>query len=226
MSVVFTKFLYKDGSVFPHSMFTEHMITNCTADQWWNTIMVRANLNDDTPTFNFAKLIKSLHLCPASSAGIERWFSTVGFVWSKVRNRLGVNKAHKLASVFRGLRETEKQQKKKGSADKASDHQAAGYSAGSTNSGCVDEESLDFEGNDDVFEFGDLFEEEVDINVDDIDEPESLNVEADSDDPFSFPTPGTSSSNSHGRRPKRQRQLPSSSSDEEFHGFASQPDDV
>ena len=99
MSVLFTKFLYNVVSVYPHSMFTEHMINNCTADQWWNTIMVRAKLNDDTPTFEFAKMIKSLHLCPASFAGIKCWFSTVGFVWSKVCNHLGVKKAHKLAFV-------------------------------------------------------------------------------------------------------------------------------
>ena len=45
-----------------------------------------------------------LHSCPASSAGIERWFSTVGFIWSKTRNNLGVDKAQKLATVYRALR--------------------------------------------------------------------------------------------------------------------------
>ncbi len=201
-------------------MFKEPMINNCTADQWWNTITIRASLNGDTDTFNFAQMIKSLHLCPASSAGIERWFSTVGFVWSKIRNRLGVKKAHKLASVFRGLREAEKQHKK---ANKAPDHQAAGYS-GSTNSVCVGEESSDYEVNDDdVFEVGDIFEDEVDFNVDDIEEPKSLNVEP--DDPSSSPAPGVSSRNSQG--PRRKRQLsPTSSDDEEFHGWGSQPDDV
>ena len=33
----------------------------------------------------FARFLESLHSCPASSAGIERWFSTVWFIWSKNR---------------------------------------------------------------------------------------------------------------------------------------------
>ena len=41
----------------------------------------------------FIELMQALHSCPASSAGIEHWFSTLGFVWSQVRNRLGVEKA-------------------------------------------------------------------------------------------------------------------------------------
>ena len=72
-------------------------------------------------------------------------------------------------------------------ADKAPDHQDAGYS-GSTNSVWVGEESSDNEGNDDVFDLGDLFGDVLDINVDDI--------------------------------------LHNSIDDEDFHGFASQSDDV
>ena len=53
----------------------------------------------------FLELMQALHSCPASSAGIERWFSTVGFVWSEVRNRLGVEKAKKLSFCYRMLRE-------------------------------------------------------------------------------------------------------------------------
>jgi hypothetical protein len=48
-----------------------------------------------------------LHSSPASSASIERWFSTVGFIWSKTRNRLGVEKAKKLSAIFKATREKE-----------------------------------------------------------------------------------------------------------------------
>lgn len=68
---------------------------------WWTLIMRRTSFDK---TREFAAFIKALHSCPASSAGIERWFSTVGFVWSKNRNRLGVEKAKKLATVYRALR--------------------------------------------------------------------------------------------------------------------------
>ena len=52
----------------------------------------------------FARFMMGLQACPTSSAGIERWFSTVGFVWSKTRNRLGLQKAEKLATCYRALR--------------------------------------------------------------------------------------------------------------------------
>ena len=46
---------------------------------------------------------------PPSSAGLERVFSSLGFVHSDVRNRLGHEKATKLAFVMRALRSKEKQ---------------------------------------------------------------------------------------------------------------------
>lgn len=65
----------------------------------------------------FCQFLIQLHQCPASSAGIERWFSTVGFIWSKVRNRLGVEKAKKLATIYRALRPEPQPAKKKATAD-------------------------------------------------------------------------------------------------------------
>ena len=41
---------------------------------------------------------------PPSSAGIERVFSSLGYVHSDVRNRLGQEKAAKLAFVLRALK--------------------------------------------------------------------------------------------------------------------------
>ena len=48
-------------------------------------------------------LIISLLTAVASSASVERIFSTFGFVHSAVRNRLGIEKAGKLVFLFRVL---------------------------------------------------------------------------------------------------------------------------
>ena len=39
----------------------------------------------------------------ASSAGVERIFSTFGFIHSKIRNRLGTEKAGKLVFIYKLL---------------------------------------------------------------------------------------------------------------------------
>uniref|UniRef100_A0A8D9FE05 HAT C-terminal dimerisation domain-containing protein n=1 Tax=Cacopsylla melanoneura TaxID=428564 RepID=A0A8D9FE05_9HEMI len=49
------------------------------------------------------QLAEQLCTAVASSAGIERLFSTFGLVLSRVRNRLGTEKAAKLVTIFRGL---------------------------------------------------------------------------------------------------------------------------
>ena len=54
----------------------------------------------------FCEYISKLHNCPASSGSIKRIFSTFGFVWSKVRNRLGSDKAQKLVKIYRFYRNT------------------------------------------------------------------------------------------------------------------------
>ena len=48
-------------------------------------------------------LAEQLLTARASSAGIERIFSTFGFVHSKIRNRLGTNKAGKLVFLYKLL---------------------------------------------------------------------------------------------------------------------------
>ena len=77
-----------------------------SADQWWSIKLKQFERAKDFDGAEFARFMVGLHSCVASSAGIERWFSTIGFVWSKVRNRLGFKKAEKLATVYRGLRGT------------------------------------------------------------------------------------------------------------------------
>jgi len=48
-------------------------------------------------------IAKRLHSTVASSAGIERIFSSFGIVHTTLRNRLGVEKSSKLVSVFKSL---------------------------------------------------------------------------------------------------------------------------
>ena len=70
-----------------------------------------ASQNLVSPTLNVStggqwhiKFALQLMGAPASSASIERVFSTFGLVHSKLRNRLGVERASKLVFCYRMLR--------------------------------------------------------------------------------------------------------------------------
>ena len=52
----------------------------------------------------FSDFANNLLSCPASSASIERIFSNFAFVHTKVRNRLGIEKASNLVFCYRMLR--------------------------------------------------------------------------------------------------------------------------
>jgi len=54
-------------------------------------------------TAEFCRLMRGLHSAPASSASLERVFSTSGHVWSKQHNSLGPDKAEKLVKAYRYL---------------------------------------------------------------------------------------------------------------------------
>ena len=53
---------------------------------------------------DLCELAYKLMAMPASSASIERVFSNFGLIQSKLRNRLGVQKAAKLVACYRILR--------------------------------------------------------------------------------------------------------------------------
>lgn len=48
-------------------------------------------------------LVTKLFTASASSAGVERIFSSYGLVHSKLRHRLGIQKSSKLVSIFKSL---------------------------------------------------------------------------------------------------------------------------
>ena len=100
MSIENIIFLFLTFQYFSYKQFT--------AAQWWTLKLKQFEREEDLDGAKFARFMIGLHSCVASSAGIERWFSTIGFVWSKVRNRLGFKKAEKLAAVYRGLRSCKK----------------------------------------------------------------------------------------------------------------------
>lgn len=52
---------------------------------------------------NVMQIMIQLHTAVCSTAGLERVFSTFGFVQSKTRNRLGIHKAAKLVTIFKTL---------------------------------------------------------------------------------------------------------------------------
>ena len=104
----FFSLLSIENIIFLFLTFQYFSYKQFTAAQWWTLKLKQFEREEDLDGAKFARFMIGLHSCVASSAGIERWFSTIGFVWSKVRNRLGFKKAEKLAAVYRGLRSCKK----------------------------------------------------------------------------------------------------------------------
>ena len=69
---------------------------------WWKGISRLCGLSEE-----FQDVVVRIHSVAASSASIERLFSSFGYVHSKIRNRLGVEKASKLVSCYTTLRDAE-----------------------------------------------------------------------------------------------------------------------
>lgn len=76
-------------------MFSDEIIKNVTAVQWWKS-------QEEVPEIKQVLPIVIPILCAcASSADIERVFSSYGLVHSDIRNRLGNDKAAKLVFLFK-----------------------------------------------------------------------------------------------------------------------------
>ena len=90
----------KDSKRFPGSMF-EKIVETISLSEWWSIVSKRnERMTEGKLPEGFAEFLAKLHTCTASSGSIERIFSSFGLIWSKVRNRLGSDKAHKLVKVY------------------------------------------------------------------------------------------------------------------------------
>ena len=106
----FLAFKIKDSQLFPENMFNKDVIElyKDAPAKWW--VLIERNtqkfkkLPDGFCTY-FAQLLS----CPPSSASIERVFSTFGNIWTKLRNRLGAEKAGKLVKIQRFLKKNIKE---------------------------------------------------------------------------------------------------------------------
>jgi len=96
-------FKIQDDSIYPASMFTESIIATFSASKWWQLMQKKTEKTNRLPA-EFCHLMMGLHSAPSSSASLERVFSTFGLIWSKLRNRLGPEKAAKLVKVYQYLR--------------------------------------------------------------------------------------------------------------------------
>lgn len=114
----------KDPDIFPPSMFAESLLKDphMSAAKWWLIMSHHFETNlsrcgDPDPDdeiltrqreqyirlIDVSKFLIKLHSCPASSASLERTFSTFGYIWSSLRNKLGAEKVIKLVKIHRFL---------------------------------------------------------------------------------------------------------------------------
>lgn len=97
-------FKIKDNDFYPSSMFRKEVL-ELSALKWWQILKQKNNKTHKFPD-EFLEFMIGLMSCPASSASIERMFSTYGLVWSKLRNRLGSERAFMLVKIYKILRRT------------------------------------------------------------------------------------------------------------------------
>ncbi|XP_073506891.1 uncharacterized protein [Phyllobates terribilis] len=85
-------FRAKGGTIQEIYMFAEDILRKVTPVNWWKSLK---RLDLET-----VQVMISLLTAVASSAGVERIFSSFGLIHSKLRNRLGPNKAGKIVFLF------------------------------------------------------------------------------------------------------------------------------
>ena len=93
----------KDANCFPTYLFNDSVKTSISAANWWRIIETKEKVFKIA--CKFCKIfLWQLHTFPASSGSIERFFSPFGIIWSKIRNRLGREKAEMLEQLYRHSR--------------------------------------------------------------------------------------------------------------------------
>ena len=88
-----------DSLPIPKTLVHESVISKTIPKVWWSSIE-RSNSVNKT----LCQLAMKLLSMPSSSASLERVFSNFGVIQTKLRNRLGLQKAAKLVFCYRFLR--------------------------------------------------------------------------------------------------------------------------
>lgn len=86
---------------FDGPLMSEKMMKSLTAIHWWKAFQDTKQLLSKKEEY----IIQQHLTARATSASIERTFSTFGYVHSKTRNRLGTEKTAKLVFLFKQLNE-------------------------------------------------------------------------------------------------------------------------
>lgn len=81
---------------FHQFLFDSDIVNKVNPIDWW-----KSQIENDGFEKNILGMISQLFTAQASSASVERIFSTFGLVHSKLRNRLGTDKAGKLVFLFK-----------------------------------------------------------------------------------------------------------------------------
>ena len=92
----------RDDSVLPASVFNVGSKNLLQPVKFWQHV-IKCVQNEGAK--KFFGLMARLSVCPSSSAGLERVFSSFGLVHTKLRNRLTNVKVAKLVKVYVNLRE-------------------------------------------------------------------------------------------------------------------------
>lgn len=85
---------------FPRYLFGEQFRTTSSMT-WWRTVNMSGSNWPDFDHQKFIEHCEQLLTAVAATAGLERIFSSFGIVQSKLRNRLGNEKASKLVFMFK-----------------------------------------------------------------------------------------------------------------------------
>lgn len=88
----------QDAERFPKHLLLSTTLEEMSAQSWWKAMATLTNIDKSCVDF-----CETLMMLPASSACIERSFSTLSDIITKRRNRLCVDTAQKLCVVNRKL---------------------------------------------------------------------------------------------------------------------------
>ena len=92
----------RDDSILPSSVFDLESKNLLQPVKFWQYVAMCVQIEGAKKFFG---LMARLSVCPSSSAGLERVFSSFGLVHNKLRNRLTNARVEKLVKVYVNLRE-------------------------------------------------------------------------------------------------------------------------